>query len=246
MNRVSALLRVVFSPLVVVTLLCFGLAGGCATQPNPSRMSPQQRLIYELALAQGVTDFDRVERIDFTFNVQAGENTNSRSWSWRPKTNLVTFDNQFTYHRDQLYGQVDEKVLEADKKFINDSFWLLMPLHLEWSSDVTVAEGEAVIPPIGHEPLRRVTVTYSASGGGYTPGDVYHLYMDESGVVHEWSFHRGGAVEPSLICSWEGYRQVGPLRLALDHVNKKTGFRLWFTDVTVHTKDGQTFAAAGP
>ena len=231
---------------ILFALVVLFILAGCAVKPNPRNMTPQQRLIYELSLAQGIDQFRRVERIDFTFNVESGDRANRRSWSWRPKSNLVTFDGQFTYQRDQLFGRVDPNILEADKKFINDSFWLLMPLHLQWASDVTVRETGQAMPPLGHEPLRRIVVTYSATGGGYTPGDVYELFVDQENVVREWIFHRGGAAEPTLICTWEGYQEVGPLRLALDHVNREAEFRLWFTNVTVRTTDGQTHTVAGP
>ena len=228
-----------------VWVVACGLTG-CTASQRYEKMSQRERLIHDLAVAYGVDQFDQVERIDFTFNVRLGDHENSRSWSWRPRTNLVNFDNRFTYHRDQLLGEADESIHNADRKFINDSFWLLLPLHLTWSQDVTVQDTGEAMPPLGVQPAKRVLATYSASGGGYTPGDLYELFLNDQNRVTQWVFHRRGVEAPTLVCTWEAYQQVGPLWLAMDHVNKKTGFRLWFTDVTVWTRDGQTFSAAGP
>ncbi len=230
----------------LLALVLLAALTGCAVKPNPKNMTPQQRLVYDMLVAHGMDQFRKVERVDFTFNVESGENRNSRSWTWRPGSNLVTFDKQFTFQRSQARPGADPKILHAHQRFMHDSFWLLMPLQLEASRNVTLEETGQVIPPLGHEPLRRVVVTFSATGGDYHAGDVYELFLDQEHFVRESIFRRGGTPEPDLICTWEGYRRVGPMLLALDHVNKEAGFRLWFTHVTVHTTDGQVYTVAGP
>ncbi len=191
---------------------------------------PRQRMIE----AAGVHAFDRVEQVTFTFNVERdGELGASRQWRWWPRTNVVSrqVDGEtYTYDRDEM-SDADR---EVDRQFINDSFWLSPPLHVSWAGpDVRVAdEGEASMP-IGDGEARKLVVAYPADGGGYTPGDVYELFLDDEGLIRAWVFRRGGAEEPTLVTTFSDYVLVSPLRIATEHRNADGSFRLYFTDVQV-------------
>jgi hypothetical protein len=186
--------------------------------------------------AHGVDRFEQIVQIDFTFNVERdGELKASRVWSWRPHDQTVrrTVDGQtVSYSRADIAGDA----VAVDRQWINDTFWLLPALHLQWASDdVIIADEGAAAMPIGEGNARRVVVTYPSDGGGYTPGDVYELFIDDAGLIRAWHFRRGGQAKPSLTNTFSDYLTAGPLKIAAEHRNADGSFRLYFTDVHVVT-----------
>lgn len=198
-----------------------------------------------LARLQAAGGFDRwssVESVDFTFHVRRGHGTETvRAWSWWPREDRVRFRGrgpdeilvELAYQREDAVEQEDLKAIDA--WFVNDSFWLFAPLHLGWSDDVTILDRGTRLTPIGRVPMRHLTVRYDAAGGGYTPGDVYEVHVDEDWHIAEWSFHRGGRADPTLTCRWQDYQARGPLRLSMLRQSADGHLRLWFTDVRVRT-----------
>jgi hypothetical protein len=77
-----------------------------------------------------------------------------------------------------------------------------------------------------------VVVTYPATGG-YTPGDVYDLYLDDDYRLIQWVYRHGGSEKPTRISTWNDHRKVGPLTLSLNHQGEDQNFRVWFTNVGV-------------
>jgi hypothetical protein len=75
-------------------------------------------------------------------------------------------------------------------------------------------------------------VTYPPSVG-YTPGDVYELFVGEDKRIHQWVYRRGGAPEPTRTATWEDHRTLGPLVLSLDHKVPDGTFRVWFSEVAL-------------
>ena len=85
---------------------------------------------------------------------------------------------------------------------------------------------------MGDAQSRRIIVRYPPSGG-YTPGDVYELYIDENDRILAWVYKHGGSEEPTLIAAWKKHRSFGPIVISLDHPGQDNSFRVWFTDVAV-------------
>jgi hypothetical protein len=71
--------------------------------------------------------------------------------------------------------------------------------------------------------------------GGYTPGDVYELFLDDSFRITQWIYRKGGSTVPTNVATWDDYRQVGPLLLALNHQWANKNVRIWFSKVAVKT-----------
>jgi hypothetical protein len=106
-------------------------------------------------------------------------------------------------------------------------------LRLYWDQSATVTVDEAPLNlPIGTGQAKRLTVRYPANEG-YTPGDVYELFVDSSDRIVQWIYRKGGDPKPTRITTWEDYKKVGPLTLSLDHNSHDGAFRVWFTDVAV-------------
>lgn len=210
-------MRCSWLPLILAPLLT-----GCAS-------TVAQRISH----AAGVDRMDKIERINFTFNVARNGNTSvSRAWTWWPAQSRVmrVVDGQsVTYWRNKM----SEEDRAVDAQFINDTFWLSPALHLRWAGpEVSISdEGESDIPIIG-ETGRRILLAYPKQGG-YTPGDAYDLFIDKGHIIRAWHFRRGGAAAPSLTTTFENYVDFGGLQVALEHRNADGSFRLWFTDVKV-------------
>ena len=114
-------------------------------------------------------------------------------------------------------------------------------MRLYWDRSATVTADDAPVNlPIGTGQAKRMVVKYPANEG-YTPGDVYELFIDGSGRIAQWIYRKGGAPKPTQVntwgdykvTTWEDYKRVGPLTLSLDHNSPDGASRVWFTDVAV-------------
>jgi hypothetical protein len=218
-------------------LLLVGFVLVSAKQGIPQD-KPDVRL--EIANTYGFASWGNVEQIRYTFNVDAGKVKVARTWTWEPKMDHVTFEGKdkegksvkVSYMRGQMAPEV---VKNTDPDFINDQYWLLFPFHLVWDKNATVkAEG------------RHVTVTYPKSGGGYTPGDSYELFLGADNRITKWVYHEGGTPKPSLTTTWGDYKMAGPIPIAHDHRGVEEGkpIRIFFTDVAVKLSGSDAWVAA--
>jgi hypothetical protein len=221
------------------------LLAACSVQPEttvPPRADPGDAKARIIAAA-GADRLSEVAEIRFTFRVErSGAKPVARHWTWRPAEQRVTRsttgdDDETTtvsYARNAAPHDWSPDAREADRQFINDTFWLLPALHLAWAGpDVTVEDCGRVVFPIGAKEARLVLVRYPASGGGYTPGDTYSLFLDDRDRIVGWHFHRGGSQKPTLTTTFENHRRFEPLLIALEHRNHDGRFNLRFTDVVV-------------
>src|SRR5262249_23527727 len=91
----------------------------------------------KLAKAYGLDSFGQIDAIRYTFNIDvpALKLKASRTWTWEPKANRVTFEGKdkagnpvkATYVRSQLNSQPENVQKEIDPGFINDQYWLVFP-----------------------------------------------------------------------------------------------------------------------
>ena len=222
--------------ILLITLLSIGLSA-CSTPSGHDKDIRPMTLRERIGNAYGVHYFSQIEQIQYTFNVKIGEKQIRRFWIWEPKLDRVTYkgtDYQaaVTYYRHDI-GTTDSSALKKiDAWFINDNYWLLFPFHIAWDADITVEDvGRRKLPlEVGN--AQCVVITFPASGG-YTPGDVYEIYLNDDSRLLQWVYRRGGSEEPTRVTTWENYRQAGPLVLSLDHRTGDDSFRLWFSGVGV-------------
>jgi hypothetical protein len=103
--------------------------------PVSSAAQQLPQLAEELAKTYGSDSFGEVEAIRYTW----GKGEISRSWVWQPKTDTVTYEGEdkegkqvkVTYRRSDIASQSDVVKKEIDP-FLNDQYWLLLPLHVSW------------------------------------------------------------------------------------------------------------------
>ena len=218
--------------IFMVFLLTVSMAA-CAG-PNKERGRTTRQHIAE---SYGLQYFGEVEKIQYTFNVKIGEKQIKRFWIWEPHFDRVTFKGMdyqeaITYDRSEMVSTESNKLKKIDAWFINDNYWLLFPYHVAWDTNANVEDIGRQGLPMGDGKARCVVVTYPAAGG-YTPGDVYDLYLDDQYRLTQWVYRHGGSEKPTRISTWDDHRKVGPLTISLNHQGEDQNFRVWFTNVGV-------------
>ncbi len=217
----------------------------------------QQRppIVEKLAKAYGLDSYGQVEAIRYTFNLDIpGLIKLSHSWVWEPKTGQVTFETKdkdgkpvkVTYLRSQLSSQPANVKDEVDPAFVNDNYWLIFPLHVYWDTSATVTDEGMQKLPLGKGSADKVVVKYP-SGGGYTPGDTWTLYLGKDGRIEAFRYDRGGPKKPSVvIATWAGYKMAGPLLISTEHRGTADGkpLHLWFSNVAVKLAGSSTWTDA--
>ncbi len=239
--RFSATIRLltIFGVLVV--------AASCWAQQRPP-------VIQKLAKAYGLDSWDQVEAVRYTFNLDIPGVKASRSWTWEPKTNQVTFEGKdkegkpvkVTYKRTEMSSAPADVRDEIDPGFINDNYWFLLPFHVYWDTSATVTDQGMQKLPLGTGSADKVVVKYP-NNGGYTPGDTWDLYIGKDNRIEVMVYHRGGPKKPSLvIASWTGYKKAGPLLVSTEHRGTADGgaLHISFTNVAVKLVGASTWVNA--
>ncbi|MGB0788294.1 MAG: hypothetical protein ACPG7E_00205 [Marinirhabdus sp.] len=204
-----------------------------APPPTPETKEPPKELSIAGAIAHknGWENWGDVSEINFTFNVDRGENHFERSWSWQPKTNNVAL---YTATDTVRYNQknMDSTALKTDAAFINDKYWLLAPFNLAWDENATRSAATKQQAPISKDSLYKITITYG-SEGGYTPGDAYDFFYDDGFTVKEWVFRKGNSNKPTMTTTWEEHNVYNGLKISGMHRDSTGNFKLYFTDISV-------------
>jgi hypothetical protein len=216
---------VVFILISIVVLSCKNIKNDPVSETEPLTL-PQM-----VAFAHGIEHWNQVEELHFTFNVDRGENHSERSWIWKPKTDDVTlFRNGDTinYNRKNL----DSISLQADQGFINDKYWLLAPFNLVWDEGTAFSQKDSATAPISNKTMQQLTITYGEEGG-YTPGDAYDFFFENDFMIKEWIFRKGNDTIPTMITTWEEYKDFDGIKIATMHQNPEGTFKLYFTNIKV-------------
>jgi hypothetical protein len=233
--------------LPVLGVILFTVTAWAQTRPP---------IVDKLAKTYGLDSYSQIDAVRYTFNLQlpALKLNVSRTWTWEPKTNQVTYEGpgkdgkpvKVTYLRSQLSSQPANVKEDIDPGFVNDNYWFLLPFHIYWDTGATVTDAGMQKLPIGKGTADKVVVKYP-SGVGYTPGDTWDLYVGPDGRIQAMVYHRGGPKKPSLvIASWAGYKMAGPLLVSTDHHGTADGgvLNLTFTNVAVKLAGSSTWTDA--
>jgi hypothetical protein len=240
-----------FRSIVRFTFVSSLFVGSFLLSSSLAQEKPDIR--HQIADAYGLGSWSKVEQIKYTFNFEAGPKKGVRTWTWDTKADKVTYEGadgagkptRVTYARASMPPDV---VKDVDPHFINDQYWLLFPFHLVWDKDVTVEDKGMAVDPSGKTKgkVRKVVVTYPKTGGGYTPGDMYDLFVGADNRVVAWVFHHGGEVKPTLTVTWDDYKMAGPILISTDHRGtlQDKPFHLFFSDVAVKLAGSSDFVPA--
>lgn len=190
----------------------------------------EDNLPMKVAKAYGFENFDNVNSIAYTWNVQAGPEVRTRDWKWNIKERTVYYadqDTSYTYSLDLP----QEEMPKADGGFVNDKYWLMFPFQLAWDSGYNYLVEENVPAPISGESSTKLIIIYNQEDG-YTPGDAYDLYLDENHMIKEWVFRRGNGIEGRAM-TWENEQDYNGLKFATEHKNDEGMRFIWFTNIEV-------------
>lgn len=190
----------------------------------------------KIAFANGIENFDKVRMLEFVFNVQRDTaKASQRHWQWFPETNEVVFVTDTANVRFKRNDTTTTELKKLNARFTNDEYWLVFPYHLVWDKGMQLLDSNLQTSPISGVKNHKVTVKYNNSDG-FTPGDVYDIYVDKDFQINEWAYHHAASAEPSLMTTWIDYKDYNGLKLASDHRSKDGKFRIWFTGIQVIVK----------
>ena len=210
--------------IAVLTLFIISCKEKKETIPEPE--VKELTIAEKIANAHGFENWKHVSQINFTFNEQ-------RNWSWNTKSNevtLITETDTLTYNRKK----VDSLSTKANGGFVNDKFWALIPFQLVWDKGLTISESSISEAPISKSQLNKITITYS-NEGGYTPGDAYDIFYDDTFIIKEWVFRRGNSEKPSLTNTFENYQDFNGIKIATEHKTDDGGWNLKLSNIKVIT-----------
>jgi hypothetical protein len=222
----------------ITAVLIFALALiSCKSEKSePSDLASTETLsIAEyIANAHGYNNWKKVSEVTFTFKVDRDSvKGKGRQWVWHPKTDSIRL-NTGTQVIKYKRSHMDSTHIAADRAFINDKFWLFVPFQLVWDSAAAeISEPKMTQAPISGKALNMITITYPDNAGGYTPGDAYDIYFDQSYVIQEWSYRKGNSPEPTLSTTFENYQEFNDIKIAIDHKMPDTNWNLNFSDVSI-------------
>ncbi|MEJ2585885.1 MAG: hypothetical protein P8Z38_12935 [Robiginitalea sp.] len=213
------------------------LISSCKEAPKETNTSEKEQVAPEnllelLADKHGFDNWEQVDRIAFTFNVDRDTSHYERSWIWEPgrdRVTQITGGDTLSFIR----SEADSTMARADAAFINDKFWFLAPYQWVWDQKSFTWEfEEGAEAPLSGDPMYKLTITYGQEGG-YTPGDAYDFYLGKDSLLREWVYRKGNQPEPSLISTWEDYKDFKGLSLATMHQNSEGNFKLYFDGIRV-------------
>jgi len=207
------------------------------TNEKISEEKKELTIAEKIAQAHGIDHWKNVNEINFTFNVDRGESHFERIWSWQPKGDYVIStinkDSITMYTRNiEEVKKANPKIMDIDKGFINDKFWLLVPFQLVWDAGTTISKPTKEAAPISKTEMNKITLTY-ADQGGYTPGDAYDIFYSEDYLIKEWVFRRGNSEEPTMTTSFENYEDFKGIKIAKSHKTAEGNFHLYFSNITI-------------
>jgi hypothetical protein len=242
------------SRISIVGLLSFAalvLAGSSWAQ------APQRApILDQVAKTYGVDSWEKIDAIRYTWNVDiTGLFKGSHKWEWEPKTGKIIFEStdkdgkpvKVTYDSSQLSSQSDQVKNEVEPAFVNDNYWLLFPFHAYWDKSASAIDQGRFNLPVGPGMAELLPIKYPAEVGGFTPGDIWDLYIGKDNRVVYFVYHRGGAKPPSRVfATWAGYKKAGPILISTEHRGTADGkpLHLWITDVAVKLTGSEKWIAA--
>lgn len=170
-------------------------------------------LAKRVAEAAGAAAWPGVKAVAFTFVVESGGEERARAehrWDVVAGRDTVTFRGRTVTVdvRGGAGGSEDEKAAYA--RWVNDTYWLLVPLKL-FDPGVVRRHGGVV-----EEEGRRLEVLdLSFESVGLTPTDRYRLYVEpERASIVRWD-HRP-ATGAGMTATWSAPERAGPLNLSLE------------------------------
>ena len=191
--------------------------------PATSEAQQLPPVAQQMAKTYGLDSFRKIEAIRYTFTIEGAfllERGNGTQKPIRSPTReriRKASRSRLRMRRSEIGSQSDAVKNQIDPGFVNDQYWLLLPLHVAWDGASVTDEGMHETP-LGKKSAERIVVKYASAG--YSPGDTWELYVGADKRVEEMTYHRAVPVPglPNVVnATWEGYQKAGPLLISTDH-----------------------------
>lgn len=126
----------------------------------------------------------------------------------------------------------------AYQRFINDSYWLLMPYKLKDPGVILHYEGEKEEKGQKYDVVK---VTFE--NVGLTPGDTYWAFVNkQTHLMDKWEYLLQNRQPPPQVAWWKDWRDFNGIKLALDREFEGRPFHIYFKYVKVSSEvDEQIF-----
>ena len=196
-----------------------------ATQPT----DPATNLANSIIHASGGNNWPKVDRVQFTFNVeQDGKTVVSRKHDWDvvKGTDTVTVGDKTTSVNVNSAPPADNAdQMNAYKNWVNDSYWLLAPLKLRDPGVMLTHKGQQEIDGKKYDALHA-----RFNNVGITTGDQYNFYVDpQTHMIRRWDYMP--TPDRTVSGTWDDYQDFSGLKLSTNHTFGPR--RIYFTDVKV-------------
>lgn len=186
--------------------------------------------LIKVAMTHGLESWEKTKQIEFQFNVNHNDIEMQRHWLWDLENEQITrFIEGSEITTSTNLETADKKVHEA---FINDTYWLVFPFHLLKTDAYSVELTEKASCPINENEVTEIAIQFKEIGG-YTPGDLYKIYVDENYRIQSWSFHSNREESPNLVNSWENYQSFEGIQISMNRPNDTGDFEIYFNEINV-------------
>lgn len=230
--KVTSMKKSIFTLLAITTLASCNNKSAGDKAPITAHDSTT---VEKIAHRAGYAGWNDVQEIAFTFNVSNAQGVaRSREWTWNAKTGdvlMIAQTDTVRFNRKQALSKIQT---EADKHFINDTYWLLPEFKFLTDKGTKITEKNNVAAPISGKTMNMITIAYSGDGG-YTPGDAYDAYYNKNYEIQEWVFRKGNDTIPSLMTTFENRASHGGLNIVTNHNLPDRMSRIHFTNIKVKT-----------
>lgn len=174
----------------------------------------EKSLAKQVMEAAGTRKWPDVSRVKFTFNVTVDGTRKvsaKHDWDTRNGKDTVEWNGKIAtanlWNPDKNQGNA----VEAYKRWVNDSYWLLAPLKLGDKGAIVKETGTKMI-----EGESLPTLELHFDNVGLTSNDRYVLYIDpKTKLVKFWDYMPDEKTKKTA--TWEGYVQSGGLTLSTRH-----------------------------
>ncbi|NNE30933.1 MAG: hypothetical protein HKN40_01045 [Winogradskyella sp.] len=223
---------------IFIAIIGLFLVLACKSNNSETPVIEEQKelnVAEKIANAHGYDNWKHVSEVHFTFQVdQDSIKGKGRTWTWFPRENRIKM-NAGEQTAEYTRNKIDSTIIPADRAFINDKFWLLVPFQLVWDTAVKISEPKKANAPISDKEFNMITVVYPPEGG-YTPGDAYDIYYSDDYLIREWVFRKSNSPDPTMATTFENYRDYNGIKIATDHKMANGNWNLNFTDISISSE----------